>query len=180
MQNNEMMKIYIEDFMKLGENISIFKKQIEIFSKFLEYTNPNYKYNGTYLGQYIADFECVYESLKLKKDKYMDIFITVYQICLRKEDEKSEEKFDFEVYIDGTFKGAYINGRIENGYIVLNKDKITNDSVEVKIVCIVDKNNIKKEYTFCKEYNLEENLDNELNSDVERYMKNMREREIKR
>ena len=115
----------------------------------------------------------------------MKIFINLIQLFDKQAEEQSEtdkeEKFDFEVYIDGTFKGSSVDGYVESGYIALNKDKITNDAVEIKIICIVKKEkDIKREYIFCKEYNLETNWQETLNTDVETYIKNKRDREIKR
>lgn len=129
----------------LNENIEEdkFEQYIDMFSKFLAYVNSDYKYNGTYLNQYIDDFKIVYKMLKKKKKIHGEIFCGLIRITQ-----------NFELTTDRTFFTKFLledsvpKGRSE--YIGIDKNKIISNYIEVKIT-IMSKND---EYVFCKQYNI--------------------------
>lgn len=142
----------------LEENIEVekFEQYIEIFSKFLGYTNTDYKYNGTYLSQNINDFIQVFQMLKKKDKKYKEILLNLISIDLI-----------FELTIDQVFY-ASIPSKFECYYIGINKTLIISKSIEIRI-------NFKannEEYIFCKEYEDFENgkLPEIIREEVEKFI----------
>lgn len=129
----------------LTENIEEekFEQYIDMFSKFLAYVNSDYKYNGTYLNQYIDDFKIVYKMLKKKKEIYVNVFEKLKGITQ-----------NFELIIDRTFFAKFLLGNSKTKerceYIGIDKNKIISNYIEVKIT-IMSEND---EYVFCKQYNI--------------------------
>ncbi|PWL52534.1 MAG: hypothetical protein DBY38_10385 [Clostridium cadaveris] len=155
---NNILDLYIHKL--LNSNIEEDKMElyIDLFSKFLSYSNPDYKYNGTYLNQYISNFKKVYYALKNKNIIYNKIFMEL--TGLGKE---------FELVIDDVYKGVYslINVR-DSEYIGYNQNKIIDDSVEIKLKI----KNGEEEYLFCRSYwNLENHILDKVLKDVEIYLK---------
>ena len=69
---DEVLNSFVD---KLLNNTVLYDKfpiEIDLFSKFLSYTNPDYKYNSTYLGQYVNDFLQVCQMLQKKDKMYHD------------------------------------------------------------------------------------------------------------
>lgn len=88
--------MFIEKIVSEDIDNKAFEQHIDMFSIFLSYTNPDYKYNGTYLGQYIDDFITTIQKLKMKNEKYNEIFMTLIGLGYR-----------FEVLIDQVFFASY-------------------------------------------------------------------------
>lgn len=144
----------------LTENIEDekFERYIDMFSKFLGYTNQDYKYNGTYLGQYLYDFMQVHRMLKNKDIKYREIMkkLTI------------EIPGEFELVIDQTF---YVKAGSEVifGYNGIDKNKIAGESIEIRVKF----NFVDRDYIFCKVYgDFEENkLEQRISKDVKKFRK---------
>ena len=134
-----------------------FKEYIDIFSKFLGYLNPDYKYNGTYLSQYVDDFQNVYRKLKEKKEKYVEIYIGLFALLQ-----------NFELVIDRVFYAVNdFPSKVGIEYIGIDKNRIISASVEVQITIKYEKN----QYMFCKEYeNFEDGLLERVCNDIKNFM----------
>ena len=80
---DEVLNSFIENLIALINSIDKkideeeFRNQIDLFSKFIGYTNSDYKYNGTYLKQFVDDFLQFAQKLKRRKDKYRAIWNTL-------------------------------------------------------------------------------------------------------
>lgn len=148
----------LNDFVNniLEENIEVekFEQYIEIFSKFLGYTNTDYKYNVTYLSQNIDDFIQVFQMLKKKDKKYKEIFRMLINIGL-----------NFELIADQVF---YINSNLEYYYVGINKTLIKSKTIEIRISFKAN----NEEYVFCKEYEDFENgkLPEIIREEVEKFI----------
>lgn len=157
----------------LTENIKAdeFEQHIDMFSRFLGYTNPDYKYNGTYLSQYVDDFISTSQWLKKKNEKYAEIlmkitdlgyffillFDQVYYAHLLPKEKDGEKYVESEIH-----------------YARINKEKIINKKIEVSVTII----RADKEYTICKEYaDFEvDNLAETICDNIKKYI-NLREEE---
>lgn len=129
---------YIENVLNIDTEDNKFDQYIDIFSKFLAYINPDYKYNGTFLSQYVGDFKDMCKSLQFKNEKYNDIFKELKTI-----------KQSFELRLDGSYFAKYRTmDNIEEGYIEIDKNKVTSDVIEVRILF---ENDVKK-YVYYKIY----------------------------
>lgn len=149
----------------LSENIDEekFRQYIDIFSRFLGYVNPDYKYNGTYLSQYVSDFENICRMLKKKNEKYYEVFMKLIGIGQ-----------EFELIIDRVFCAKFYSvSKIEREYVGIDKSKILSNSVEIRFKVEVEKN----EYIFCKEYdNFEDRLSERVCKDVKQFIKIKKDR----
>lgn len=159
--NDKKFSIYVDNLSKL--DLSNFSQHIEAFSNFLSYVDPDYKYNGTYLKQYIGEFEKTCLSLPNKDKKYKKI-TTKILIMANKCDT-------VDVMVDNVFHGycSYLNNNLkENKYIAFDRDKMINNSIEIRI--IFGKNN--EEYVFHKKYDdIENQLVNRVCKDVNTFLK---------
>lgn len=135
-----------------------FERYIDMFSRFLGYTNPDYKYNGTYLEQYISDFMQVYQMLRNKNEKYHEIFMALIGLG-----------HSFEFLADQSFFASFLlKPEIKREYISINKAKIISTKLEIKVK--IESEN--KEYIFCKEYDFEKSkLSEMIRNDVKKYIK---------
>lgn len=149
--SDDVLNNYVKSLLAINFENDTFDQNIEVFSKFLGYTNVDYKYNGTYLSQYIAEFKQVCQSLKKKEEQYDKVWVELFKIGQ-----------EFEIYLDTSF---YVKvdppDKIERKYISFNKGKIISDTIEVRVV--VDHNG--NECEFCKEY---KRLDDQLSARVYR------------
>lgn len=134
-----------------------FKEYIDIFSKFLGYVNPDYKYNGTYLSQYVDDFQEVYRKLKEKKERYIEIYFKLSTLLQ-----------NYELIIDRVFYAVYyFPYKFGIEYIGIDKKRIVSPNCEVQITIKHQKN----QYTFCKEYeNFENALLERVCNDIEKFL----------
>ena len=135
---DDVLNNYVNKLINKDIDNDIFEEYIDIFSKFLGYVNSDYKYNGTYLSQYIDDFKKVCTMLKKKNEIYNEILEKI---------KKLESKF--ELIIDRMF---YVDctelPKVEIKYIGIDKNMIVKCSVEIKIIFEFDGN----KHIFCKEY----------------------------
>ena len=155
--------ILIDSYMKSLINIDINKEEfvqyMTLFSKYLSYTNPDYKYNGTYLNQYTDEFIKSCEELKYKNDIYNQIFLMLVKSI----------KIPFELTIDNSYY-VYFD-KIENFeknkivYKRYDTKKINNDKFEVKLK-IDYKNDC---FVFCKKFD-HENI-NEIVNEVIHFLR---------
>lgn len=163
--SDDVLDNYISILLMTNIEESEFGQYIDLFSKFLGYVNPDYKYNGSYLRQYIADFIQVYQALKNKNEKYNQIFMELLGIGQK-----------FELSIDSVFYAKYISiDNVEKRYIQVDKSKITSAFLEVRVTIEYNED----EYLFCKEYpNLENELSKRVYKDVKAFMKMKKIRRI--
>lgn len=144
--NNKEFDRYFEELSNL--NLENFSQHIKAYSKFLSYVNPDYKYNGTYLDQYIDEFEKICISLPSKKKKYekvVDGIILVGKQC-----------DVIDIMVDNVFHGYH--SKLDDilkkqQYVAFDKEKITSNSIEVRAMFV--KGN--EEYIFHKKYDDIEN-----------------------
>ena len=146
--SDNVLNNYVDSLLNINIEDENFEQYIDIFSKFLGYVNSDYKYNGTYLSQYVFDFKQVCQKLRIKNERYQKVFHSV-RLLLK----------EFELTMDKVFYGKCCyqkessKQKSEQRYIEINKDKIMNDSIEIQLIL----KNDEKEYLFCKEYDEPEN-----------------------
>ncbi len=156
---DDVLNKFVEKIVSEDIDNEVFEQHIDMFSRFLSYTNPDYKYNGTYLGQYIDDFIATMHKIKLKNEKYNEIFMALIGLG-----------YKFEVLIDQVFFASFsLTTEVERKYIGLTKDKIMSEKLELRITLILD----EKEYVFCKEYSdfKDEKLIENIRKDIKKYLK---------
>lgn len=140
---------YVEGLLTIDIEKDKFEQYIDLFSKFLGYVNPDYKYNGTYLTEYVSDFMQIQQALKSRNEKYHEIFIGL-----------SGMGENFELIIDRIYYAKYCGkGNPVRKYVEINKSIITSNFIEIKIT-IENKENT---YLFCKKYDV---LDNQLSTKI--------------
>lgn len=156
---DKILNSFIEKILKEDINNEEFERHIDMFSRFLGYTNPDYKYNGTYLDQYISDFVQVHQMLKNKNEKYHDIFKVLIGLGLK-----------IELLVDQSFFASFLSKQeIKWEYVGINKSKIISPRIEIKVK--IESEN--KEYIFYKEYvDFQENkLSEKICNDVKKFIK---------
>lgn len=158
---DEVLNIYIQTLLTETIEEEKFERYIDMFSKFMGYTNKDYKYNGTYLGQYVAEFQQAYRALKKKNQIYDAVCLKL--ITLGK---------SFKMIVDGSYYVYFSSmDHIQREYIYFDKDKILSAKIEI---CVIDAS--QEEYTFCKEYEyLDEKLLEEVYKDVRDFRKRIGE-----
>lgn len=159
MMKDDVLNMFIENIVSEDIDTEAFEQHIDMFSRFLSYTNTDYKYNGTYLAQYIEDFITTIQKLKMKNEKYNEIFMTLIGLG-----------YKFEVLIDQVFFASFsLKSEIECEYIGLIKEKIMSKKIELRMTLISD----DKEYVFCKEYSdyEEEKLIENIRKDIRKYIR---------
>lgn len=159
---DDVFKEFIDDFLKGDLDEDDFKQHIVLFSKFLSYTNPDYKYNSTYLTQYVNDFIEVREWLQKKINYYVKILMELDLLC-----------YQYVLLLDQFYYSHYLT-REENGKFVAERDihyeriektKIAKKAIEVKVTIMLE----DKEYMICKTYDDFE--ENELEKTVCKHIK---------
>lgn len=167
----DIFEEFIACFLKGDLDEEIFKQHIILFSKFLNYTNPDYKYNSTYLTQYINDFIDVREWLTKKLICYNTILMELD--LLRYQYRVSIDQFYYSYYLIKDEKGEPVEKR-ETIFEKIVKDKIARKAIEVKVTIILD----AKEYMICKIYdNFEEKeLEKTICKNIKEYIE-MKEKE---
>lgn len=118
---------------------------VELFSKYLGYTNPSYKYNITYLNQYTEEFIRSCQNLKHKNE----IYDRIYKILM------CEIKMSFDLVIDNSyyahFEGLENVDKSKAIYTRCDTNKINSNKYEIKLE-IENKNEY---YVFCRKYDSE-------------------------
>lgn len=172
MNTDNYFDSYIENLISTDIAYSDFKTLIELFSKFIAFTNPDYKYNGTYLQEYVNDFCDVIEKLKKKNDIYSAISSEIKLIDI---------VCDYELYIDNTYQYTITNNydlsrlRSEKGYYAFDSEKIKSDNIEITLYLKMGNG---KKYLFSRKYNLsEENYIEKIKDDVSEFYDNFLEKE---
>lgn len=155
---DEVLNAYINKLLSEDIEEDKFREYIDIFSRFLGYANPDYKYNGTYISQYIDDFQKVRQMLRRKNKKYDEVFMGLMGMLQ-----------NFELVIDGIYYAkCFLMPQIEREYSRIEKNRIVSNSVEVKITIELGEN----EYTFCKEYDdFEYRLFERVKKDMKNFIK---------
>lgn len=90
--NDDILNRFIEKLVTQNIDEDIFRENINVFSRFLGYSNSDYKYNATYLSQYIDDFLKMSHMLKRKDEIYNKIFDSLMALGYR-----------FEILIDQVY-----------------------------------------------------------------------------
>lgn len=149
------MSIFSEDlFMRddFPKNIEVFKNQITMFSEYLSVADVDYKYNITFLNEYIDDFFAFIGFVKIKKQVYQRIkecFIT------KKIDE------NYILTLDNTVRIS------KDEMIFLDPDieKVTKDIICVHFI----KGLFSDRQLFYKEYKIDEypNIAESIVADIE-------------
>lgn len=133
---------YIRKLLETEINENEITLYVELFSKYLGYTNSDYKYNVTYLNQYTNEFIKSCADLKYKNAIYNSIYAML--IC--------KIGRPFELLIDNSYYACY--GGLEywrenrTNYIGYDTNKIKNDKFEIKFE--IEHEN--KSYVFYKKY----------------------------
>lgn len=73
--NDDILNSFIEKLVTENIDEDIFREHINVFSRFLGYSNSDYKYNATYLSQYIDDFlktSCICQPKIRSRDLILD------------------------------------------------------------------------------------------------------------
>lgn len=141
-----------------------FEQHIDMFSRFLAYTNSDYKYNGTYLSQYVEDFMQVYRMLQKKNEIYHQIFSAIKGIGC-----------SFKLEIDQMFIVDFkMESDAEIQYIGMNKDKIVSKDIEIKIEFKM----VENAFVFCKGYKEfeDDDLVHTIFSDINNYIETKEDR----
>lgn len=147
---DEVFKEFIDDFLDKKFEDKDYIQHINLFSKFLSYTNSDYKYNSTYLTQFVNDYINIRECLKKKMERYVKILMELdtsrhqYILLL--------DQFHYSHYLIKEKNGKVFEER-ETHYEKIEKNKILSKKIEVKVTIILD----DKEYMISKVYdNFEE------------------------
>lgn len=157
---DDILGMFIDEMLSKEIDEVEFKQNIDLFSRFLSYCNSDYRYNGTYLCQYTDDFIKISEMLKRKHKKYKQIFSMINRLG-----------YNYELLIDQMFwAGITSDSTYGNMYVGINKDKLANRQIELKITLMMD----NMEYIFCKKYNdfEEKKLIQTIKKDVKSYITN--------
>ena len=149
MNTDNYFDSYIENLISTDIAYSDFKTHTELFSKFIAFTNPDYKYNGTYLQEYVNDFCDVIEKLKKKNNIYSAISSKI----------KFINRIDYELYMDNSYQYTITKEydlsrrRLEEGYYAFDSEKIKSDNIEITLYLKISNG---KKYLFSRKYNLSE------------------------
>ena len=155
---DDVINSYMQSLLTANIEEEKFEQYIDMFSRFLGYTNSNYKYNGTYLSQYIDDFKGTYYALINKKKIYDEVFIKLVGIGR-----------PFELILDGVYMCSFLTmDQIEIKFTNFNKNKIIGRFIEVKVAIEY----MEEKYLFCKEYLIADNqITNKIVKDVKSFIK---------
>lgn len=156
---DDVLNKYIQRILAEDIEEKNFEKHIDMFSRFLGYINADYKYNGTYLHQYICDFMQLYQMLKKKNVKYNEIANALAVLGI-----------NFELLADQSFEALFSpKAPMECAYVGINKNAITSDRLGVRIKIVLE----NKEYVYCKVYDnfLYAGFTEKIINDVKEYMK---------
>ena len=146
---------YVKNLLTVEIEEKNFELYIDIFSRFLGYSNPNYKYNGTYLSQYINEFKIIYHELREKKK--------VYDIIINK---LNGIRLPFELILDDMYSFDTDNKKLKFTNFEINK--ITSKSINAKVTIKYGEN----KYLFCNDYkNENEQIADEIVTDVTAFIK---------
>ena len=144
---DDILNSYINNIKTEKISSNKFKKDIEMFSKFLAYTNPYYKYNSTYLVEFVDEFIVFIDRFKIKDKSYIQIDNMVKKLG-----------YLYELNIDHTFFSYSCIGEkqcdSESYYIDINKDKIISKMIEISICFMAEDES--GEYIFSKSYDINE------------------------
>ena len=161
---DEVLNSFMQNLIKMAEkNIDEeeLANQIDLFSKFIGYTNPDYKYNGTYLKQFVDDFLQFAQKLRKREKKYLAIF-----------NELKSTRKNFELTIDRMFYARYPLqvDEEEYYYIAVNEDFLQQKEIEIRIKY----KSVRSEYIFCKRYSewgdKEENAIKNIREEFEKFV----------
>lgn len=145
MNDDMVLDSYVRSLINIDMNEDEFLQYMNLFSKYLGYTNPSYKYNGTYLNQYTKEFIKSCAELKHKNKIYNQIFFMLVNTI----------KIPFELTIDNSYY-VYFDKleNLQNNKIIYKRydvQKINSDNFGIKL-----KINYGKEcHIFLKEFTSE-------------------------
>lgn len=162
---DEVLNSFVDELLDNKISNDKFSIEIDLFSRFLSYTNPDYKYNSTYLRQYVDDFLQVSQMLQKKNKVYHEIF---RELLLTGE--------SFKLMIDRMFLAEYSSESKKSGseYTSINKSRIIEEEVEIRIKYNSDDN----EYIFCQVYDDYEKVEiaHTIREDFERFVSRKEEK----
>ncbi len=145
---DKVLNSFIQDLLTMDIEENSFINEIDLFSKFIGYVNPDYKYNGTYLKRFVDDFLLFIQKLRKRNEKYHEVWNALKNLGK-----------EFELTIDGMFYARYPLQEDEKGYfyIAMNENFLEQKKIEIRI----NYRNTKNEYIFCKTYSEWEDEDKE-------------------
>lgn len=162
---DDVAQYFITELQKIKTDKN-FIDTIKIFSRFLGYENVNYKYNSTYLDQYIDDFISLQKSIVIKNEVYIKIAKE-----LRK--QKDIQKCIF----DNSCCFIYKDNDIESyNYFSIDSKRINSFQIEIEIY--FEKENGTKCFCRCYKFNESKNnfvklMINEINTDLTYYIQSI-------
>ena len=163
-KKEEVLNGYVEMLLEEDIEEDKLRQHIEIFSRFLGYTNSDYKYNGTYLCQYVDEFIKVYHMLKVKHEKYLEIFMGLLKLGK-----------EFVLTIDKMFYGevSFSSGYVRK-YVGFSVEDVARESLDISVVIEISGSNL----LFHKEYEKYENeISKQVCDDVKKYWKRKEKKE---
>lgn len=139
-----------------------FEDTVKSFSRFLSFTNPDYKYNSTYLDQHIENFIKFKDSIDKK-----EIICNEIANKLSKQYNIKKCIFDNLWYFDFSDKD------IQKEYLSIDYKTIIKSKINIKIYF----QGKEKDNLFCKCYEIKKILYKEINDDLNDYMKFVKNKE---
>lgn len=157
------------EFLKLLEELEnlpdeeSFRNYIKLFSNFLCQASEDYKYNETYLTQYVSTFYKFRELLLCEKGVFSELMHPIIKYSVR-----------FELEVDGTFvfvsKGG-LDLKEDETYIGLCKKinfrKLNKDKIEVKCRALIN----DKEKIFVREIMNEDGEKEKTKNELEEFLR---------
>lgn len=143
-ESSQYAKSYLLDLAEIKINEDNFYKEIDLYSRYLSYTNSSYQYNETYLKSFCNEFLEFKKYVQVKKCIFDKIISIVWG-----------KNFDISIGLDDLwqYKYFYNNGNQYDNYeINKNTDIKKFCSEDIYLKCIV--NNKKSKFIFMKNINL--------------------------
>lgn len=173
---NNQNKDFFDQLRNLKIDNENFGNIICLFSKYLSVFNKDYKYNGTYLPEYINDFIMFKDSVNDKIDIYLQLHSKI---------KKIKEMKNYTLILDNTYRIHQYNQNKnnfmgENPYFNIDIPKIISDTIYVHFVIEVKKNNLLfyKEYDKKKYKGNNDKIYNQIVEDVKSFVeKSLEEKE---
>lgn len=157
---NNHNKDFFDQLRNLNMDNENFSNIICLFSKYISICNKDYKYNGTYLPEYINDFIVFKDNASDKVDLYLELHSKIKKII---------EIENYTLTLDNTYRIHKDNQNEknlteQNHYFNIDIPKIIRDTIYVHFVIEVKKNNL----LFYKEY--KKNEYNQIVEDIKSFV----------
>ena len=144
MDDDRQLK-YVTEIAKLDLNYEKFKKQIQLFSQYLSYSNKDYLYNETYLSNFCMDFINYIKYIKKKSPIFAKIVNKIVDYS---------EIMDIQLSMD-----QYWIYHSQKGSLKVNKNidlnEVCKDKVLIRVMILYNNDR----HLFIKEYKLKKQKD---------------------